>query len=118
MSHILKIYENTDETFEVMLETSDAFKNLLKIPSRIFNTTTRRWKIPNSYREKLLKNIISLNPSIEGKKFDYDDILHKPKKIKSESYNIIKFSNENSSEFGVQFKFSQDILNIIKVCSF
>ena len=118
MSHILKIYENSDETFEVMMETSDAFKNLLKIPSRKFNTSTRRWKIPNTYKEMLIKSIISLNPTIEVKNFDYEETIPKTKKIRSESSNIIKLSNENSSEFGVQFKFSQEILKIVKVYSY
>lgn len=119
MSQVLKIYKNNDETFEVMLETSDAFKSLLKNPARTFNTSTRRWKLPNNYKESFLQGVTKLNPTINVKEvLDYDEALsHKPKKFKPESTNIVKLTNENSSEFGVQFRFSHELLNIVKVSS-
>ena len=75
---------------------------------------TGRYRYASSYKEKFLEKIKKLNPSIivlndifEMMKHEESQQLSKPK--------VAKLINLNSLEFGVEFKFCDDIYKIIKV---
>ena len=100
MTHVFEIFENNDETFEVQINNSCAFKCLFHHNKR-FNKFTKRWKFPNSYREIFINDAKSLNIEVEQD-------IKKP--------NIIKLTNENTKEFGVEYRYNYKIDRIVKVC--